>query len=355
VEAPRPPCAYPLPAAAISVATSAELILALRLPLPTDIVLADGVYDNPAPFQNFNGHRIHAQHLLRATLHAGVVMASNDGNPNALVQGIAFDVADTAKTFQGAILFIWGPRQHGVRILDSTFAGHGVARSAILARQPDGLVVQRVVVRDFTDWGIVADTNVKDTVLNKPLLIEDVDVNGVSRAIPKSATGTAEACIGIGNAGTLRRAQVRNCAWMGITTFNASHGALLEDLDIDGTPTGLYVEHYTSGTTFQRMRIGPNVQTGITCEGTDPSGTEWAGIPSSIDNLVQDSTIESSDVGVLLGWATTRTSVRRVTFLHQATSAIRDNQGVGNAYYDNNYSDIQTSAVEVDDRLRLGE
>lgn len=332
----------------MSVATSAELIAALKSPRPTDIVLADGRYENPTPFENFNGHRIYAQHLLRASLHAGIVMASNEGNPNALVQGVAFDVADTAKTFQGAILFIWGPRQHGVRILDSIFAGHGVARSAILARQPDGLVVQRVVVRDFTDWGIVADTNLKDTVVNKPLLIEDVDVSGVSRPIPRSATGKAEACIGIGNSGTLRRAQVRDCAWMGITTFNASHGAALEDLDIDGTPTGLYVEHYTSATTFQRMRIGPNVQTGITCEGTDPSGTEWGGIPSSIDNLIQDSTIDSSTVGILMGWATTRTSVRRVTFRHQGTSAIRDDNGVGNSYYDNNYNEIQPSAVEID-------
>jgi hypothetical protein len=306
--------------------------------MPTDIVLADGEYESPAPFENFNGHRIYAQHLLGAKVRAGIAMASNDGHPNALVRGIAFDVVDPARTFQGAILFIWGPRQYGVRILDSTFVGHGVIRSAILARQPDGLVVQRVGVRQFADWGIVADTNVTDTVLEKPLLIEDVNVRDVSRAIPRSAEGTAEACIGVGNSGTLRRARVRNCAWMGITTFNASHGGLLEDLDIDGTPTGVYIEHYTTATTFQRMRIGPNVETGITCEGTDPSSSEWGGIPSSIDNLIQDATIDSSKYGVLMGWATTRTTVRRVTFRSQTLAAIRDDKGADNSYYDNEYS-----------------
>jgi hypothetical protein len=335
----------------VTVSTSRELVAALQGSVSSDIVLADGEYDNAQPFDNSNGHRVYARHLLGATLHAGITMASNAGKPNALVQGIAFDVQDRAKTFQGAILFVWGPQQHGVQISDSTFAGHGVIGSAIFARQPDGLVVQRVIVRDFTDWGVVAATNVRDTVLAKPLLIEDVDVSGVSRPVPKSARGTAEACIGIGNTGTLRRALVRDCAWMGVTTFNASHGAMLEDLDIDDTPTGLYIEHYTSTTTFQRMRIGPSVQSGITCEGTDPSGAEWAGIPSSIDNVIQDSIIDSADVGVLMGWATTRTSVRRVTFRHQSVSAIRDDKGVGNLYYDNNYSEIAPSAVEIDRRF----
>ncbi len=350
IKPPRPLCEYALSASAVTVSTSAELITALRAATSGDIILADGDYDGTVPFENFNGHRLHAQHLLGARLHAGILIGSNSGNPNAVIEGIAFDVSDRAKTFQGAILFISGPRQHGVRISDSTFSGHGLAGSAILARQPDGLVVQRVVIRDFTDWGIVADTNQRDTVLSKPLLIEDVDVSGVSRAVPRSANGTAEACIGIGNTGTVRRARVRGCAWMGITTFNASHGALLEDLDIDGSPFGVFVEHYTSASTFQRMRIGPNVETGIISEGTDPSGKEWGGIPSSIDNIIQDSTIESSTVGLLMGWATTRTTVRGVTFRNQSTSAIREDSGVDNSFYDNDYSEIQPGAVEIDKR-----
>ena len=54
------------------VATSSELLAALAAATPSDIVLADGVYDNPTPFENPNGHRLYAARVLGATLTAGV-------------------------------------------------------------------------------------------------------------------------------------------------------------------------------------------------------------------------------------------------------------------------------------------
>jgi hypothetical protein len=39
-----------------------------------------------------------------------------------------------------------------------------------------------------------------------------------------------------------------------------------------------------------------------------------------------------------MGWATTRTTVRRVTFRSQTLAAIRDDKGADNSYYDNEYS-----------------
>jgi hypothetical protein len=347
IQTARAPAAYAVPAGAVLVSNSAGLTAALQRSTATDIALADGVYDNAAPFANSNGHRIYAEHLLGATLRAGITMSSNDGQPNAVIRGIAFDVTDLSKTFQGAIVFTWGPQQYGAQILDSTFQGHKVIGSAIAARQPDGVVVRRVVIRDFTDWGVLAATNVKSTVLIRPLLIEDADVAGISRAVPKSGEGRSEACVGVGNTGTVRRVKVRNCAWMGITTFNASHGSLVEDIDIDGTMVGLYIEHYTSRSTFQRMRIGPRVEEGVDTEGTDPNGAEWGGISSSIDNVIQDSVIDSTKVGVLLGWMTTRTTVRRVTFRNQYVAAITDYKGVNNAYSANDYTGIQAGAVPV--------
>jgi hypothetical protein len=347
VQGPRPPGAYVVPAGAVAVDTSAELITALQRSASADIVLADGVYDNGAPFANPNGHRLYAEHLLGATLKAGLTMSTNYGLPNGIVRGIAFDVADPNKTFEGNIIFIWGPQQYGVQVLDSTFRGHGAIGSAIWARQMEGLVIRRVVVRDFTDWGVLADNNNKTTVLRTPPKLEDLDVANVSRAVPKSAAGTAEACIGLGNTGTLRRVKVRNCAWMGVTTFDASRGSLLEDLDIDGTATGVYIEHFTSNSVFQRMHIGPNVEDGVTCEGTDPAGAEWGGTSASIDNVIQDSVIDSTHVGVLMGWTTTRTNVRRVTFRNQYVAAITDYKGVDNSYSANDYSGIQTGALAV--------
>jgi hypothetical protein len=338
----------------VQVTTSAELVAALDVTTPTDIILADGVYDNPGPFANPNGHRLYAARLLGATLTAGINLASTYGRPSALVRGIAFDVTDPAKTFMGAVIFSWGTSQ-GTHVLDSTLNGNSVIGAGILAFQPDGLVVQRVQVRDFTDWGIVADNNAQGSVLDVPLLLEDIDVSGVHRAEPKSADGRAEACIGVGNTATVRRVRVRNCAWMGVETMNANHGSLFEDVDIDATPTGLYIEHFTSGTTFQRMRIGPKVENGVICEGTDPDGTLWGGVSASIDNVIQDSTIDSHQVGVLMGWATTRTTTRRVTFHNQYVAAITDFRGIDNSYYDNeedshngnDYSGILPDALPV--------
>jgi hypothetical protein len=134
---------------------------------------------------------------------------------------------------------------------------------------------------------------------------------------------------------------------MGITTFNASHGSVMEDLDINGTTTGLFIEHYTSKSVFQRMRIGPNVENGVLAEGTDPAGPEWDGIPSSVDNVIQDSVIDSTQVGVLMGWSTTRTTVRRVVFRNQYVAAITDYKGVANSYSANDYSGIQPGAKAV--------
>jgi hypothetical protein len=107
---------------------------------------------------------------------------------------------------------------------------------------------------------------------------------------------------------------------------------------------GIYLEHFTTGSTFQRMRIGPAVLHGLVCEWADPS---WGSRPGCTDDIIQDSTVMSSDVGVLLDDGTTRTTVRRVKFIGQARAAIYDPRGIGNAYYENDYSEIDASAVPI--------
>jgi hypothetical protein len=340
---PRPPAAYAVPSGAVGVSDSAGLISALAATTPQDITLAAGVYDNAGPFVNVNGHRLYSATLGGAVLNAGLVLGGNWGPGGPLVQGLAFDVRDPAKTLQNSIIHVWGTGQ-GSRILDTTFNGNSVIGDAILARQPEGLVVQRVRARNFIDNGITVDANVQSLVLSTPVLLEDLDVANVSNPTPKSSNGTGEACIWLGNTGALRRAIVRNCAWTGVWTGTSAAGALVEDLDIDIAAAGLYIEHFTTNSTFQRMRIGPNSWTGVACEWASPS---WGSRPACTDDVIQDSTIYSANTGVLLDVGTTRTTIRRVKFVGAGSAAIRDAGGINNAFVDNDYRDIAAGAVPV--------
>jgi hypothetical protein len=345
VEPPQPPLPYAVPSGALAVRTSAELVQALAGSVPQDIVLAGGVYDNATYFVNANGHRVYAASLGGAVLRAGMEFGGNYGQPNGLVRGIAFDVSDPAKAAHGHIVYTWGTAR-GVQVLDSTFNGHAVMRSAVWGYQPEGLVVRRVQASNFTDFGVGAEANDPALRLSVPVLFEDIDVSGVSRAVPRSANGTAEACIWLANNGTLRRARVRNCAWMGIWTGGAAKngGVLLEHLDIDQTPKGIYPEHYSWGATYQFFHIGPHVATGINMEWADPL---TGGLPACDGCIVRDGTIESTLIGVSMDLGTARTSVTRVRFVGQGLAAIVDYGGIQNAYSDNDYRGIAPRAVAI--------
>ena len=343
VAAPNPPAAYSLPLGAVNVASSSELIAALNRTTATDIVLADGVYDGTAPFQNIYGHRIYAARLGGAVFHAGLVMGGNIGPGHGLVRGVVFDVSDASKTLLSSIIHVWGTGA-GSQILDSTFDGHNVISSGIHIPNPDGVVVSRIQVHNLTSYGVFADASDVNRTLAVPVLLEDIDVSGVSRAIPKSSNGTAEACIWLGDTGTLRRARVRNCALMGVWTGTANHDSLHEDLDIDQTPVAIYMEHFTTRGTFQRILVGPTTSRAVNCEWADPG---WGSKPGCVGDVIQDSTFMSADVGVQLNPGTTTTTVRRVKFIGQRIAAIDDAQGIGNTYYDNDYTQIASTAVPI--------
>jgi hypothetical protein len=271
-------------------------------------------------------------------------IGGNWGPGKAVVQGLTFNVSSNAKTMGAGIIQVWG-NGAGTRILDSTFNGNNVIGSGIHISSPDGVVVSRVQVRNFTSYGVFADSNSGPHTLAVPVLLEDIDVSGVSRAVPRSAGGTAEACIWLGETGTVRRAKIRDCAWMGVWTGGGNTGALLENLNIDRTPTGLYMEHFTTGSTFQRILIGTNVQMGLVCEWNDPA---WGGRPGCVDVVVQDSTFMSSEWGAFLDGGTTRTTIRRVKFIGQSKAAIYDARtGIDNSFYDNDYNQIASSAAAI--------
>ena len=340
----QPPAAYTVPAGAITVTTSAGLISALANGTPQNIVLASGVYDNAAPFTNAAGHHLYSATLGGAVLNAGIVMGGNSGPGGGSVQGLAFNVSDPSKILLNSIIHVWGSGGRGTHIMDTTFNGNNSVGQSILARQPEGLVVQRVRVRNFRYNGLTVDANVQNMVMTTPVLLEDVDVANVSFAVPKSSNGTAEACVWIGNTATVRRLLLRNCAWEGLWTGTADAGSLHEDLDIDQTPIAVYIEHFTTGSTFQRMSIGTSVSTGVNCEWADPT---WGSKPACVTNVIQDSTIRSSYVGVYMDQGTTGTTVRRVTFIGETRAAIVDYLGVNNSYSGNDYSGLAAGAVPV--------
>ena len=341
---PTPPSSYETPRGAIHVATSAELRSALLRTQPTDILLADGVYDGTAPFLNPNGHRLYAARIGRVVLRAGLSLGANAGPPGASVQGLVFDVRAAEKTVDGAEILVWGTAKDAA-VLDVSLRGNRVVRAGLVVRQPEGFQGARIVARDFTDYGVLVDANDPAlTRLDQPFQLTDVSIAGVTRPVPGSSDGTGEACVWIGNPGVVRRVHVRRCAWSGLWTGTAATDALFDQIDVDETPTGVYIEHFTRRSTFQHVRVGEDVRVGILAEWAAPA---WGRRPASVENVIQDGWIGASVAGVYLDEGTTRTVVRRMTFVNQRWAAIGDYRGIDNAFSGNDYDGILSGAVDV--------
>ncbi len=145
---PTPPTAYTVPAGAISVSTSPQLITALTHNTGKDIVLTDGAYDNSSYFDDSNGNHVYAEHLGMARLNAGMALGKG-----AIVEGLVFDVSVAAKAVpdgNSSVLSTWGP---DVQVLDTVVRGHTVIEQGLLALSPGGLVVRRCEFFDLQDFG----------------------------------------------------------------------------------------------------------------------------------------------------------------------------------------------------------
>jgi hypothetical protein len=341
---PAGPADYPLPRAAVRVSSGSELRAALAIRERRSIVLASGTYDGEEPFLNPHGHHLYGARPGKAVLRAGLSLGGNDGSGGGRVRGLTVDVDDPGRTVQGAAIAVWGTGRHS-QILDTTLRGNNALAAGVAAHRPDGLVLRRLVVRDFTDFGVFVDANEPGRPrLRERFLVEDVDVAGVGRPMPGSSNGTAESCVWIGDAGSVRRVRARDCAWAGLWTGTAARGANFEAIDVDRTRTGVYIEHFTHDSVFRRLRVGPNVRVGLTAEWADP---DWDGLPASVGNLIEYSRFDSSVVGAYLDEGTTRTTIRRSTFANQTWAAIGDYRGVDNAYYANDYDGIDAGAEPV--------
>jgi hypothetical protein len=341
---PHAPAPYRVPANAVRVASARALRQALARHGRGAIVLASGAYRGRRPFLNPSGHRLYAAQPGRAVLRAGLSMGGNTGPGGGLVRGVVVDVGDPRRTVEGAAIAVWGTGRR-TRILDTTVRGRGTLRAGVAVRRPDGLRIRRLVARGFTDAGLLVDANEPErTTPREPFEVSDVDVARVARSRPGSSEGRAEACVWIGDTGTVRRVRARRCGWSGLWTGTAARRARFEDIDIDGTPTGVYVEHFTRDSAFRRLRIGSDVRIGLLAEWAAP---EWGGRPASTGNVIEDSRFETALAGVYLDEGSTRTTVRRSAFAGQAWAAIGDYRGIGNAFYDNDYRGIAPGAQPV--------
>jgi len=343
VQKPVAPSRYRVPRGALRISSSAQFVAALGDRRRETIVLAPGVYDNPRPFSDRDGDRIYASRLGRAVLRAGIVLGSNNGPPGALIRGLTFSVADPAKTLDGAIVHVWGSAAFAA-VLDTRLDGHGVVDAGLVVRQPNGFVGKRVVARRFRSYGVLVDPNDTGYQAKTPFSLRDLTISRVSRPVPGSSDGRAEACLWIGSPGHVRRVSVSRCAISGIWTGTATHGSRILDASIQRARVGIYIEHFTTDTTFQFLQVGPGVSRGVNAEWANHAA---GGKPASVDNVIQDALFRTGHVGIYLDQGTTRTLVRDCKFVGQQWAAIGDYRGVDNEYYDNDFDRIAPGAVGV--------
>ena len=250
-----------------------------------------------------------------------------------LLQGVVIDVRDYGKTVDGVA--VAGPRQRrrGVRrrpprARDDPLRTHRPAAGGIPggeARRPRLHGLRRPRRRERPQ---------PDEARRSRSASATSTSRGSSAASPGSSRGRGEACVWLGNPGAAARVRARDCGWTGLWTGTAATGLRVADVDVDLTRTGVYLEHFTHRSMFERIRVGRSVRVGLTAEWADPG---WGGLPASVDNVVQASRFESSLAGVYLDEGTTRTIIRGSTFVGQRWAAIGDYEGVDNAYYGNDY------------------
>lgn len=364
VDPPISPQAYTVPAGAIRVTNSAQLISALGSNSTADIVLADGTYDNATPFAICD-NSLFAENLLGATLTAGLSVGGNFCSAGGSeIRGINFDVSVPDKTIQSAIIHSWGPGPGNTIIRDSAFDGNDQIWHGAHLLHPAGVVVERVILKNFLDTGMrISDTASVGHIqeggaVSSIARVWDVDIDRVGRS-PGGGTsvsnGTGEMGLWIGNPVTdgVRRIKTRNTSVAGIQAVDNSRGTVFSDLDIDAIGPdmtmgiGFAHEHWSYGNTIRDYQI--RAVTGIHCEWSDP---EWGGTPACrnlfVGQGVVDGTGITRSVGVSLDEGTFSTTVRGARFVGQTRAGINKYFIEGtNDLLDNDFSGIAPGAVPI--------
>jgi hypothetical protein len=289
---------YSIPKGAVRVRTAARLHRALR-GRALDIVLEDGTYASDSPF-DASGKRLYARHVGKAVIAAGVNLGSNRASAGQLY-GLKITTSSEGQLapLSGAVT-TWGAA--GGVVQDVEIDGGRVAWYGVRGTQPDGMVVERVVVRNVLSDGVRLSDNRSDStaVIRR---VRDVRVTDADH--PEGLNGTGEACIWIGHRvrEVVRRVEARRCGWMGLWTGNVSRETIIEDVTIADTRTGIYSEHRTRRVLFRRLDV--------TAAGTGFNVEWWYDGSGSSDLAVEQFTITAGNIGIFLDAGTYGTSIRR--------------------------------------------
>ena len=122
----------------------------------------------------------------------------------------------------------------------------------------------------------------------------------------------------------------------------------MSDIDIDAIKygVGIYAEHFTTNSVFQRIDVGPDTILGVECEWADPA---WQRKPACDGVVFQDATFRSSCAGVWLDEGTRNSTVRRSVFVGQSVAGIVTTRTRGSMYdaSGNDYSQLNSGAKTI--------
>jgi hypothetical protein len=205
------------------------------------------------------------------------------------------------------------------------------------------------VISDVFDYGLLVQpyfSNAYTYVPNPAPIIEDCDVKGVYRNARASNDGRSEACLWLGVTATVNRVRLQNCGWMGLWVGSNANSAKIRNVTVLDTRTGIYVEHWSRGTAFERFQIGPltglagpagfNIQIGINTEWADPAYAGKNPIAGQSLGASQSDTFRSGFINSYLAGVFTgdseKTTVSGVKFVNQRFTAIGEHRGSGTGY-----------------------
>ena len=126
---------------------------------------------------------------------------------------------------------------------------------------------------------MIVDENRADAQVSNPPVIMDIDAAYVSRPVPRSSNGTAEACVWIGNTAIVRRVRAHDCAWEGLWVGTAAHHALFEDIRVTNTLSASTSSTSPAPRRSDACRSARASTDGLICEWADPG---WGSQPACV-------------------------------------------------------------------------
>jgi len=366
VTPPASPSTYALPSGATAVSTASGLASALS-GSTRDIILENGTYANTGSLL-IGSHRLWARNLGGATLQFGLQIGGNGSTSGGEIHGLKLDISNASTTADSAAIQIWGNTAgQNAGVYDSWIYGHGVLTFGIEDRVTSGFKAQRLVMSDFTSYGVFFETYYPNYYTDSPAVepvVSDINVSNVSRVPAGSSNGTAEAGIWAGTDCLCSNIKIRNAGWMGLWLGGNANNGTYSNFDIDNIGSygaGVYLEHYSRSNVFKNFVIGQSsngagIKVGFNCEWADPAyiGTNpvaGQSIAGCHFNTIQDGAIYSSYRGIQLEDAE-KTTIQRIKFIGQSDAALDDFMTAGSGQttiwqnQGNDFSGIKPGALQ---------